>query len=98
MAAETDRVRAHVVLPRSMVEEIDRLVGQRKRSEFITEVLAGWLFQERQRRELPKFAGALDPAEHPEWSTPEKVSEWVRSLRREADEHTMEKWRRSSEA
>ena len=35
----TETARAHVVLPRKLLEEIDALVGKRKRSEFIAEVL-----------------------------------------------------------
>jgi metal-responsive CopG/Arc/MetJ family transcriptional regulator len=91
-------VRTHVVLPRSMVEEIDRLVGQRKRSEYITEVLRERLIHERQRQTLHTHAGVLDLADHPEWNTPEKTSEWVRDLRREAEERTAQKWERRGDA
>jgi hypothetical protein len=50
----------------------------------------------RQKEALAATAGALADANYPEWSTPEKSSEWVRKMRREADVHTDEKLRGSS--
>jgi metal-responsive CopG/Arc/MetJ family transcriptional regulator len=93
VATDTEMIRTHVVLPRGLVEEIDRLVGQRKRSEFIAQALDERLLRERQRRALQDSAGVLDPADYPHWATPEETSEWVRTLRREADEKTLQKWR-----
>lgn len=31
---------------------------------------------------LAKSAGVIDLADYPEWSTPERISDWVRELRR----------------
>jgi hypothetical protein len=30
---------------------------------------------------IEEGAGILDPKEHPHWSTPEKIDQWVRELR-----------------
>lgn len=35
----TATIRTHVALPRDLVEEIDRIAGQRRRSEFTAETL-----------------------------------------------------------
>jgi hypothetical protein len=78
MAIET--VRAHVVLPKELVDEVDRLVGHRKRSAYLAAVLAEALKRERLGRALESTAGYLADS-HPEWDTPEKVSAWVRELR-----------------
>ena len=79
MAIET--VRAHVVLPKELVDEVDRLVGHRKRSAYLAAVLAEALKRERLGRALAATAGSLDRSDYPEWETPEQVSAWVRELR-----------------
>jgi Arc/MetJ-type ribon-helix-helix transcriptional regulator len=80
--AET--ARAHVVLPRKLLEEIDALVGKRKRSEFIVEVLERHIVNARQSRALAQvraFAEANPDAGPPEWATAESTAEWVRAGR-----------------
>lgn len=77
----TKPVRAHVVLPRELVEAVDSLVGQRKRSEFVEAALREKVARERLGKALKTSAGILNPADYPEWSTPEKTSEWVHALR-----------------
>lgn len=79
LAANT--VRTHVVFPKDLVEEVDRLVGQRKRSEFVTEAVEEKVARERLGRALEASAGILAGESYPEWETPEKVSAWVRKLR-----------------
>ncbi|MBI2760928.1 MAG: hypothetical protein HYX51_05830 [Chloroflexi bacterium] len=74
-------VRAHIILPEELIDAVDQLVGQRKRSEFVADALREKLRRERQTLALQKSAGVLDLADHPEWSTPEKVSAWVREQR-----------------
>jgi metal-responsive CopG/Arc/MetJ family transcriptional regulator len=74
-------VRAHVILPEDLVEAVDQLVGQRRRSEFVADALREKVRKERQTLALQKSAGILDLADYPQWSTPEKVSAWVRAQR-----------------
>lgn len=91
-------IRAHVVLPKSIIEAIDELVGPRRRSRFVEEAIEERLVRERQRRALAEIAasgGVLDPADYPEWATPEQTTAWVRKLREEADANTMRKIGRS---
>ena len=78
--------RTHVILPDDLLEEIDKLVGERKRSEFISDAAS----KERKRRRLIEAArladGSLRDAETPpEWETSEGAAAWVRSLRHGSD-------------
>ena len=88
-------MRAHVVLPEEMIEEIDRVAGKRGRSKFIEEAVLERLALKRQREAMAKArAGAFSIA-NPDWSTPEKVSQWVHEGRqREAEEldRKIERW------
>ncbi len=58
--------RTHVVLPETLVAEIDALVGQRKRSAFLAEVAAREVRRRRLLALLARDAPPWNPAEHPE--------------------------------
>ncbi len=79
MASET--IRTHIVFPRDLVDAVDDLVGQRKRSAFVTEAVAEKLQREQLGRALAETAGSLDPDSHPEWATQEMISAWVSKSR-----------------
>lgn len=79
------KVRTHVVMPKEVVAEVDRLVGSRHRSEFVTEAVEEKLRQERLKEAAHRLAGSLAHGGIPEWDTSESAAEWVRSLRRESD-------------
>jgi polysaccharide deacetylase 2 family uncharacterized protein YibQ len=85
-------MRTHVVLPDELVEEIDRLVGPRKRSRFIEKAV-----REQVRREggsaVAAAAGILAGKGHPHWETPEKISAWLEELRKVDIERSEELWR-----
>jgi metal-responsive CopG/Arc/MetJ family transcriptional regulator len=83
--------RTHIVLPREVVEDVDRLVGHRKRSHFMAEAVKEKLRREKLNAALEATAGILKDVDIPEWATPEKTSAWVRDLRREADAATERK-------
>jgi metal-responsive CopG/Arc/MetJ family transcriptional regulator len=83
MATET--IRTHVVLPKELVEAVDRIVGQRRRSQFLTDAVREKLDREHRTKALREAAGSIDLADYPDWQTPEETSAWVRSLRAEAD-------------
>jgi metal-responsive CopG/Arc/MetJ family transcriptional regulator len=80
-------MRAHIVLPDDLVTEMDRLVGKRRRSRFVAEAVRERLRKEGLLQAIRDGAGAIDLNEHPEWATPEKVTDWVRSLRRIPSSH-----------
>ncbi len=74
-------MRTHVVLPDKLIEDVDKLVGKRNRSRFISAVVEERLRRERLRRAIEEGAGILSDEDYPEWSTPEKIAEWLRDLR-----------------
>lgn len=82
MAERRASRRVHVMLPAEVVEEIDRLVGPRKRSRFIADAVAGEVRRQRQRAALAEMDGILADDDIPGWETPEAAAEWVRALRR----------------
>ena len=75
-------MRAHISLPDDIVRDVDKLVGKRKRSQFIAEATEEKLKRERLVKAIREGAGILDPKKYPYWSTPEKVAQWVLDLRR----------------
>jgi Arc/MetJ-type ribon-helix-helix transcriptional regulator len=74
-------MRTHVILPDELVDSVDELVGKRNRSRFITEAVTMQLRRARLRDVIRKGAGILSDEDYPEWSSPEKVADWVRKLR-----------------
>ena len=90
-----EHFRTHVVLPREVVEAVDRLVGHRRRSQFMAEAVQEKLRRENLKAALDATAGSLKDADIPHWATPEQTSAWVRELRREdteATERTLRRW------
>ncbi|MBI2939721.1 MAG: hypothetical protein HYY04_04720 [Chloroflexi bacterium] len=73
--------RAHIVLPEELLSQVDRVAGKRKRSHFVEEAIREKLAREALSAALRKTAGILDPADYPEWETPEGISAWVRASR-----------------
>jgi hypothetical protein len=74
--------RIHVLLPETLVDRIDEMVGKRERSRFIAEVLDGEVRRRRMRAALDELHGSLADVDIPGWETPEAASEWVRAGRR----------------
>lgn len=73
--------RIHVLLPESLVDRIDEMVGMRERSRFIAEVLEAEVRRRRLRAALLEMEGSLADEEIPGWETPEAAAEWVRAIR-----------------
>ena len=76
-----EMIRTHIVVPKELVEAVDRLVGPRKRSAFLVQAVEEKIDRERLGKALTTTAGFLAGETHPEWETPEQVSSWVRELR-----------------
>jgi metal-responsive CopG/Arc/MetJ family transcriptional regulator len=89
----TEMVRTHVLLPKDVVEEIDRRVGQRKRSEFLARAAQRELEAEDRLRAFDEFAGSLKDVDIPGWETSESAAEWVREQRTSWDDP----WQRAAE-
>jgi len=75
--------RTNLLLPEDLVREVDRIAGPRGRSRYVAEAVERQLRRDRLRKAFESTFAALDPGEHPEWSTPEKVEAWVRERRAE---------------
>ncbi len=75
--------RAHVILPIDVVADIDKLVGKRGRSAFLTEVARDEILRRKQRNALRKSAGAWKDEDHPELQQGSEA--WVRQMRTESE-------------
>jgi Arc/MetJ-type ribon-helix-helix transcriptional regulator len=80
---KTSNRRAHVVLPVDLVADIDKLVGKRGRSAFLTEVARREVMIRRQREALRDAAGAWKDEDHPELK--DGAEAWVRKIRDESE-------------
>jgi metal-responsive CopG/Arc/MetJ family transcriptional regulator len=76
-------VRTNLMLPKELVDEVDRVAGPRERSRWVAEAIEARLRRERLRRALDGAAGAWSGVGPPEWGRPNGVVEWVRGLRAE---------------
>ena len=76
--------RTNLLLPEALVDEVDRIAGPRMRSAYIAEAVGDRLRRDRLREVVSRTAGALRIEDYPEWSTPDKVIDWVRARRAEA--------------
>ena len=71
--------RAHVILPTDLVADIDKLVGKRGRSAFLTELAQREIKLRRQRLALRETAGAWKSEDHPELA--QGTEAWIREIR-----------------
>lgn len=75
--------RTHIVIPEPLVSEIDRLVGKRGRSEFLTQAAEKELRRLQQIKALEGASGAWRDKDHPELH--DGTAKWVRAIRKEND-------------
>jgi hypothetical protein len=74
-------VRTNLLLPKELVDEVDRFAGPRGRSRYVAEALEARLARDRRWEAFREAAGAWK--DHPLFPTSEAVQEWVRQLRAE---------------
>lgn len=74
-------MRTHVVLSDKLLEQIDGIVGKRKRSHFVEEAIREKLKRGALLTALNETAGILSSEEYPEWDTPDKAAAWVSGSR-----------------
>lgn len=74
-------VRTNLLLPRDLVDEVDRYAGPRGRSRYVAEALSERLRRDRLREVVAATAGAW--RDNPLFPTSEAVVDWVRERRRE---------------
>ncbi len=76
-----DKVKAHLILPRKLLLEMEKHVSPRKRSEFIADAAWEKLQRLRLERALEKAAGAWTDKNHPDLTSPAAVKRYLRGLR-----------------
>jgi hypothetical protein len=75
--------RTHIIIPEPLVNEIDRLVGKRGRSEFLAQAAEKELRRLQQIKALEKAAGSWKDKDHPELKS--GSASWVGGLRKDSD-------------
>ncbi len=76
------KAKAHLVLPREILEEVDQIAGKRKRSLFIAAATREKLERERFLKTLEETKGSWSDKNHPELRTIKDVEHYVREKRR----------------
>lgn len=76
-------VRTNLLLPKTLVDEVDRYAGPRGRSRYVADALTERLRRDRLREVVETTSGALDRANYPHWRSPDDVTAWVRDMRAE---------------
>jgi len=74
-------LRTNVMLPRELLEHIDRVAGARRRSAFLAEAAREKLARLRFRRAAARAFGSWTDAAHPELRTDADMERYLRRLR-----------------
>jgi len=75
------KIKAHLVLPRDILEEVDQIAGKRIRSSFIAEATREKLQRERFLKTLEETQGAWSDKNHPELKTGRDMEQFVSDTR-----------------
>jgi hypothetical protein len=70
-----------------LIKEIDRIVGPRRRSQFVTAAITRELKREKLLKAMREVSALPPVHDVPEWETPEGTLRWVREIREESDRH-----------
>lgn len=73
--------RSHVPISRELLEEVDRLVGRRRREQFLDQAVRDKLRQARLRATAEDVAGSLADVDVPGWESSDSTAAWVHQLR-----------------
>ncbi|HEX9722472.1 MAG TPA: hypothetical protein VGA53_04355 [Candidatus Paceibacterota bacterium] len=76
---------AHVIIPLSVLQEIDRIAGKRMRSRFLTEAAKERIKRLKLEQALQSAAGAWNDADHEDIAT-KGSAQWVADRRREDEQ------------
>lgn len=87
-------MRTHIIVPDELIKEVDKVVGPRRRSSFITEAIERELKHERLMKSARKVAGSLKDVDIPGWETRESAAKWVHDSRHADDEKLRKKWKK----
>ena len=76
------KTKAHLVIPRDILEEVDQIAGKRKRSLLIAEATLEKLQRERFLKTLEETQGTWKDKNHPELRTARDMEQFVSDKRR----------------
>lgn len=77
------KTKAHVIIDESILREIDRLAGKKKRSSFITDAAKKELQRLNQLSLIGRLRGAWKDEDHPDMRGKDGTYKAVRKLRQE---------------
>jgi len=77
----TKNNKTHLVFPKEFLEEIDKLIGKRKRSQFVVKATKEKLAYENFLRVLKETAGTWTDKNHPELRTKKDIDKYIRNSR-----------------
>lgn len=72
--------RCPVTLPHDLIEQIDRMVGEERRDQYIEEAVRETI-RARRVAAFEQVVGSLKDIDIPGWESPESTVEWVRRMR-----------------
>jgi predicted transcriptional regulator len=78
--------RTNIILPDKLVEEVDRVAGKRKRSQFIAQAIQERLAKIKFEQALARAAGAWRDENHPDLSTQEDINRYLKRVRQATNE------------
>lgn len=78
------KVKAHITLPKDVLETIDKLAGKRGRSKFMKEAAEEKIARERFLKALKESAGAWKDENHPELFSIKDIHKCIREMREES--------------
>ena len=84
-------MRAHIIIPDELAEQVDKIVGSRQRSEFIANAIKKELKHLQLLSAAKSAAGSLKDEDIPGWETSESAALWVHNLRRASDKRFSKK-------
>jgi len=76
------KVKTHFVFPEELLKDIDRIAGNRKRSQFVVEAAKEKLERERLKKTFKEIKGLWKEDAYPEFRVMEDIEKWVSDLRR----------------
>lgn len=74
-------VRANITFPKDLLLEVDKLVGEGRRSAFLAESVKEHLAKIKFAEVAKNSAGIFNPKDYPHFSTTKKVRSHIRSYR-----------------
>lgn len=74
-------VRTNITFPKDLLLEVDRLVGQGRRSAFLAESVREHLSKIKFAEVAKDSAGIFNPKDYPHFATPKKVRNYIRNYR-----------------